>query len=188
MKKILISIVTLLVLIPLSVYAVDTVTITPNESEITIEVGKSQEITINGEKIMGKINYTSSDTSVATVKALANDGDDEDDKLDGAVWVDSAKRKLLIETKKEGTTTITLSGNKLSFGEDLIQYSKEITIKVVKAGETNNTTTNTNTNTNTTDGKTNPKTGVFLDATIIIIGVGMVAGASYYVNKKRTMI
>ncbi len=185
MKKILISIVTLLVLIPLSVYAVDTVTITPNESEITIEVGKSQEITINGEKIMGKINYASSDTSVATVKALANDGDDEDDKLDGAVWVDSAKRKLLIEAKKEGTTTITLSGDKLSYGEDLIQYSKGITIKVVKAGGQDNTI---NTNENTTDGKTNPKTGVFLDATIIIIGVGIVAGASYYVNKKRTMI
>ena len=189
MKKLLISIVALLVLIPLSVYAAETLTLTPNDSELNFVEGGSREITINGENIMGKIEFTSSDEEVVTVKAKAATGDDEDDLLAGAVWVDSNKRVLIIEAKKEGTATIILTGTNLSYEDDLIQYTKEIQINVIKdTGNTNTTTNNTATNTNTTDGKANPKTGVFLDATIIIIGIGVVAGAAYYVNKKRTMI
>lgn len=190
MKKVLIGIITAMILIPFTVLAEQNVTLNPNDNEINFVEGGSKELVVDGTHIMGKIEFSSSNTEVATIKAIAEAGDDEDDVIDGAVWVEHNSRRLLITAKSAGTATITITGHELDNDDDeSVEYSKTIEVTVIKdtGNNNNNQATNTNQNT-TTDDKGNPKTGTFIDATLIILGIGAVAGTMYYVNKKRTMI
>jgi len=118
-----------------------------NKSSIELKEGKTSTFTIDGATATGKVEISSSDTSVATVSS-------------SSVWLEKSSSTITVTAQKAGTATITVTG--LVADEKGIEDTVTRTIKVtVKSEETNNSGSNNNsgTNTSTNNGTTNNNSG-----------------------------
>ena len=76
---------------------VEAASFTVSKTNVSVEIGKAATITVNASTHTGRINVTSSNTSVATVSS-------------GSFWVENNSQTFTISGKAEGTATITVQG------------------------------------------------------------------------------
>ena len=109
-----------------------------NKSSTTITEGKTTTFSINGVSATGRVDITSSNTSVATVSSSSE-------------WLENTSSTVTITGKKAGTATITVTGTVADSEGSEATITEEIKV-TVKAKETltdkkEETTTDKNTTT-----------------------------------------
>ncbi len=145
MKKIKYLIVTILLLIiPILVNASGSISVSKNS--ITIAPGKSGSFVIKANNAAGRVDISSSNTSVATINQ-------------SSVWLDNNSSTITVTGKNEGTATITVRTS------DAATYDGEVlsstyTVKItVKAPEVDTRSSNNNLSSLDVEGYTIEKTG-----------------------------
>lgn len=122
MKKLLNSIfitILMFVFIPITVFAAGS--IKPTTSSLSIKPGGSAKFTIKATNATGKVNISSSNTSVATVSSSTH-------------WMDNDSFTVTVKGKAEGTATITVSlSDAATYDEEELHGSYYIKIKVSAA-------------------------------------------------------
>ena len=115
---------------------------TVSKSNISLETGKSSTVTINAPTHTGRINITSSNSSVATVN-------------ESSLWVENDSKTITITAKSSGIATITIKGELYdSSSEGEGEFVRTVNVTVTKAA----TSGSTNTGGNST-GSTNGNAG-----------------------------
>lgn len=116
LKKILF----ILVLCLIPVFKVNAASFSVSASSKEVTVGSKVTIYINGSDVAGKVNVTSSNTSVLS-------------SSDSSVWIEP-NGQVSFTAKKTGSSTITVSPSSLSDnnGNDVELSSKSITINVIE--------------------------------------------------------
>ena len=118
MKRIKRLLFILLLMIPVIVNAAGSVTV--SSSKLTVDVGSSSSFTIKASSAAGRIDITSSDTSVATVSTNSQ-------------FLDNSSVKIKVNGKREGTATITVKFvDVATYDRQPITGTKKITITVKK--------------------------------------------------------
>ena len=140
-NAIILSIFLICVFISNSVFAAGSFSV--NKSTATLKEGKTTTFTIDGSNATGRVNITSSDSTVATVSSAST-------------WLEKNSSTITITAKKAGTTTITVIG-KVSDekgAEATITKTIAVTVEAEKTtnsgGSTNNSGNSTGTNNGTT--------------------------------------
>ena len=127
MKKIF-TILTILMMFPLSVFASGNITVSP--STIKVEVGSTKTITITAKNTIGDVSITSSNNSVAKVNV--NEW--------GTGMVEEGQTKtgsIRVTGVSEGTATITFTIDAATFdSEDLSGQKRTVTVTVVPKSTT----------------------------------------------------
>ena len=120
MKRIKSLLFIILLLVPLAyVNASGSVTVSPNK--LTVEVGKTSSFTIKASNAAGRVDITSSDTSIATVSTNSQ-------------FLDNSSVKIKVSGKKEGTVTITVKLKDVgTYDGDSLTGNKTISVTVKKA-------------------------------------------------------
>ena len=116
-------------------------TFSVGKSDIELKEGKTTTFTIDGSTATGKVEISSSNTSVVTVS-------------NASVWLEKSTSTIKVTAKKAGTATITVTGTVA----DIKGVEAEITrtIKItVKAEESKDDNKNQNTNTGSNNVITN---------------------------------
>ena len=140
LKNVIILLILLIgVLITNTVFAAGSFSV--NKDTATITEGNTTTFTIDGSSATGRVNITSSDTSVATVSSAS-------------AWLENSSSTITITAKKAGTATITISG-KVSDSKGVEDTITKTIAVTVNAKSTDNGSSNTNTNTNANNGTTN---------------------------------
>ena len=89
-------------------------------SKLTVDVGSSSSFTIKASNAAGRIDITSSDTSIATVSSNSQ-------------FLDNSSVKIKVNGKKEGTVTITIKLKDIATYDRVpLTGSKKITVTVKK--------------------------------------------------------
>lgn len=102
---------------------VEAASFTVSKSSVTLDVEKSSTITINASTHTGRINITSSNSSVASVNV-------------GSLWVENNSQTITISAKSAGNAIITISGELFDSAlEQELTYTKTINVTVNKPKE-----------------------------------------------------
>lgn len=112
------------------VYAAGSFSLSKSSSSIT--EGKTDSFTINGSDATGRVDITSSNTSVATVSSSSQ-------------WLENSSASITITAKKAGTAKITVSGtvaDKLG-NESTVTKTISVTVKA-KSTSSSNSSSNSN--------------------------------------------
>ncbi len=126
---------------------VEAASFTVSKTNVSVEIGKAATITVNASTHTGRINVTSSNTSVATVSS-------------GSFWVENNSQTFTISGKAEGTATITVQGELYdSSTEEEKVFTKTINVTVTKpvVAEQPKPSTNGGTNQGTSSSGTTSK-------------------------------
>lgn len=157
----------ILLLFPISVFAVGSVSVSP--SSLTIEEGSSKTFTISAYNTIGDVSISSSNSGVASISTGEW----------GTGMVDEGQTKtgtITVKGKSVGTATITLTIDAATFdGDDLAGQTRTVTVNVVAKptptpnpptpnpptpnhpNNNNNNNNNSNNNNNTQTKSTNNK-------------------------------
>ena len=134
MLKNLIIIVCLLIAIFLLETKVDATSFTVTSS-VSVNVGKTATITINGKNTAGKYTITSSNPSVASVST-------------SAVFIDDNSASITVTGKSAGTAKITVTAADVGdFSNQLVTGSKTCTVTVKAATSTTSSSSGSSSNT-----------------------------------------
>ena len=108
-----------------------------NKTSATITEGKTTTFSINGSGATGRVDITSSDTSVATVSSPSE-------------WLENSSSIITITAKKAGTATITVTGTVADSegAEATITKTVKVTVKA-KETTSNSSSSNSNSSSNT---------------------------------------
>lgn len=106
-----------------------------SKSSSSITEGKTDSFTINGSNATGRVDITSSNTSVATVSSSRK-------------WLENNSTTVTITAKKAGTAKITVSGT--IAGKDANEATVTKTISVTVKAKSTSSSTNNNSNSNST--------------------------------------
>lgn len=111
-----------------------------NKSSATITEGKTTTFSINGSSATGRVDITSSDTSVATVSSSSE-------------WLENSSSTITITAKKAGTSTITVTGTVADSegAEATITKTLKVTVKAKETTTDKKEDTTTDKNTSTTN-------------------------------------
>jgi len=124
-NKILLTIVaTLLLLLPMSVFAAGSVTV--STSSISLDQGGNTTFKITATNAAGKVTITSNNTSIVTVDETSE-------------WVENQTISVNVKTVGAGTTSITVNVNAATFDEEPINktYTINVTVKPPKSKNNN---------------------------------------------------
>lgn len=108
-----------------------------SKSSSSITEGKTDTFTINGSNATGRVDITSSDTSVATV-SLSNK------------WLENSSATVTITAKKAGTTKITVTGTIADKDGVEATVTKTISVTVKAKSTSSGGSSNNSSNTTTT--------------------------------------
>lgn len=129
MKRSMLILLTLIILIPFKVYASGGFSVSP--STVTIYPGESKTITITSNNSVGKLNISSSNTSIVSVS-------------DGVLFIDNpdSSKKFTITGKSIGSTNVSVvaSSDYASFEEEKPLTGLTKTVKVNVIAKTTTTT------------------------------------------------
>lgn len=129
MKKIYNCLIIVLLLLPTLVFAAGSITVSKTSS--TINVGAKDKFTVKANNATGRVDISSSDTTVATVNTKS-------------VWLDNDSKSVTITGKKEGTAKITVKLTDVATYDGQV-LSKTYTINVTVKKKTSSSTTTTTT-------------------------------------------
>ena len=116
------------------VFAAGNFTLSKSSSSIT--EGKTDSFTINGSNATGRVDITSSNTSVATVSSSSQ-------------WLENNSASITITAKKAGTAKITVSGTVADKDGNEATVTKTISV-TVKAKSTSSSNNNSGSNSGST--------------------------------------
>ncbi len=152
MKKIKLIIFSLLLLLPIKLFAAGSINI--STSNLTVNEGASTSFTVSASNAAGRIDIKSSNSAVADVNVSSK-------------WLDNDSVTVTVTGKTVGTASVVVTLTDVaSYDAEVLSGNKTVNV-TVKAKETETKTdTKTNTKTDTkTDTKTNTKTDTKTDKT-----------------------
>lgn len=121
--NIIITVIITAILIMLPTQKAEAANFTVSSSSVTLDVEKTTTITINASTHTGRINITSSNSSVASVNT-------------NSIWVENNSQSITITAKSEGSAIITISGELYdSTIEEEQKYTQTISVTVNKVKE-----------------------------------------------------
>ncbi len=112
-----------------------------SKSSSTITEGKTDSFTINGSNATGRVDITSSNTSVATVSSSSK-------------WLENNSTTVTITAKKAGTAKITVSGTIADKDGNEATVTKTISVTVKAKSTSSSTNNNSNSNSTSNSGST----------------------------------
>jgi len=117
-----------------------------SKSSSSITEGKTDSFTINGSNATGRVDITSSNTSVATVSSSSQ-------------WLENNSTTVTITAKKAGTAKITVSGTIADKDGNEATVTKTISVTVKAKSTSSSTNNNSNSNSTSNSGsiKKEPK-------------------------------
>lgn len=117
-----------------------------SKSSSSITEGKKDSFTINGSNATGRVDITSSNTSVATVSSSSQ-------------WLENNSTTVTITAKKAGTAKITVSGTIADKDGNEATVTKTISVTVKAKSTSSSTNNNSNSNSTSNSGsiKKEPK-------------------------------
>mgnify|MGYP004542324321 FL=1 len=117
-----------------------------SKSSSSITEGKTDSFTINGSNATGRVDITSSNTSVATVSSSSQ-------------WLENNSTTVTITAKKAGTAKITVSGTiaDKDGNEATVTKTISVTVKAKSTSSSSNNNSNSNSNSNSGSTKKEPK-------------------------------
>lgn len=121
------------------VFAVGSFSLSKSSSSIT--EGKTDSFTINGSNATGRVDITSSNTSVATVSSSSQ-------------WLENNSTTVTITAKKAGTAKITVSGTIADKDGNEATVTKTISVTVKAKSTSSSTNNNSNSNSTSNSGST----------------------------------
>ena len=134
-KRITVSLIIVMLIasiVNLNIFAAD---VSLSNSNITLNVGETTTVTINGSGVAGTISASSSNGSVASVTGISSS------------WIEDNSVTVSIKANGVGSTTITIGGKVANLNnsqdESSISKSVTITVKEKEQPQQNNTTTTT---------------------------------------------
>ena len=121
------------------VFAAGSFSLSKPSSSIT--EGKTDSFTINGSNATGRVDITSSNTSVATVSSSSK-------------WLENNSTTVTITAKKAGTAKITVSGTIADKDGNEATVTKTISVTVKAKSTSSSTNNNSNSNSTSNSGST----------------------------------
>lgn len=117
-----------------------------SKSSSSITEGKKDSFTINGSNATGRVDITSSNTSVATVSSSSQ-------------WLENNSTTVTITAKKAGTAKITVSGTiaDKDGNEATVTKTISVTVKAKSTSSSTNNKSNSNSTSNSGSTKREPK-------------------------------
>lgn len=117
-----------------------------SKSSSSITEGKTDSFTINGSNATGRVDITSSNTSVATVSSSSK-------------WLENNSTTVTITAKKAGTAKITVSGTiaDKDGNEATVTKTISVTVKAKSTSSSTNNKSNSNSTSNSGSTKREPK-------------------------------
>ena len=116
MKKILYTIIAILCFSPLVVSAAGSITV--SKSSISLNVGGSSSFTINANNAAGRVDISTSNSSVASIS-------------ESSVWLDNSSATINVKANGEGSATITVSVKDAStYDEEELHNTYTISVNV----------------------------------------------------------
>ncbi len=112
-----------------------------SKSSSSITEGKTDSFTINGSNATGRVDITSSNTSVATVSSSSQ-------------WLENNSTTVTITAKKAGTAKITVSGTIADKDGNEATVTKTISVTVKAKSTSSSTNNNSNSNSTSNSGST----------------------------------
>ena len=112
-----------------------------SKSSSSITEGKKDSFTINGSNATGRVDITSSNTSVATVSSSSQ-------------WLENNSTTVTITAKKAGTAKITVSGTIADKDGNEATVTKTISVTVKAKSTSSSTNNNSNSNSTSNSGST----------------------------------
>ena len=112
-----------------------------SKSSSSITEGKTDSFTINGSNATGRVDITSSNTSVATVSSSSK-------------WLENNSTTVTITAKKAGTAKITVSGTIADKDGNEATVTKTISVTVKAKSTSSSTNNNSNSNSTSNSGST----------------------------------
>lgn len=112
-----------------------------SKSSLSITEGKKDSFTINGSNATGRVDITSSNTSVATVSSSSQ-------------WLENNSTTVTITAKKAGTAKITVSGTIADKDGNEATVTKTISVTVKAKSTSSSTNNNSNSNSTSNSGST----------------------------------
>ena len=112
-----------------------------SKSSSSITEGKTDSFTINGSNATGRVDITSSNTSVATVSSSSQ-------------WLENNSTTVTITAKKAGTAKITVSGTIADKDGNEATVTKTISVTVKAKSTSSSTNNNSNSNSTSDSGST----------------------------------
>lgn len=112
-----------------------------SKSSSSITEGKTDSFTINGSNATGRVDITSSNTSVATVSSSSK-------------WLENNSTIVTITAKKAGTAKITVSGTIADKDGNEATVTKTISVTVKAKSTSSSTNNNSNSNSTSNSGST----------------------------------
>lgn len=112
-----------------------------SKSSSSITEGKTDSFTINGSNATGRVDITSSNTSVATVSSSSQ-------------WLENNSTTVTITAKKAGTAKITVSGTIADKDGNEATVTKTISVTVKAKSTSSSTNNNSDSNSTSNSGST----------------------------------
>ena len=112
-----------------------------SKSSSSITEGKKDSFTINGSNATGRVDITSSNTSVATVSSSSQ-------------WLENNSTTVTITAQKAGTAKITVSGTIADKDGNEATVTKTISVTVKAKSTSSSTNNNSNSNSTSNSGST----------------------------------
>ncbi len=123
MKRKLLLIICLFMFFPLTLFATGSVNV--DKSSVTIEKGKTATFTVSAKNSAGKITFSSSNSSVASIDKSSE-------------WLDNNSVKVTIKANEAGSTKINIDINAATYDEEVIKKTQTITVTVTPPKSSNN--------------------------------------------------
>ena len=150
MKKNIILIICLFLFFPSLVFARGD--ISSNKSSITLESGTSETFVVTANNSAGKVTFSSSNNSVASVDKSAE-------------WLDNSSVTVTVTANSTGTATISIGIDAATYDEEELKETKTISITVRPPKSGNNNLSDLKVNGSTVSGFSSSKTSYTLART-----------------------
>ena len=145
-RKIFITIILIIVIISLNAKVFAAGSFSISKASLTITEGKTSTFSINGSKATGRVDITSSNSSVASTNK-------------SSIWLENNSETITVTAKKPGKATITIKGT-VADGDGI----ESTVTKTVNITVNAKTTTNNNNGTTNSNNTTKPKQPTFTSA------------------------